>query len=60
MMSDKRSTSVNDAKISEVAPNKKRFADYFAIVGLDGFGHELELETGGELTFSFVNILQGR
>lgn len=53
-MSDKRSTSVNDAKISEVSSNKKRFADYFAIVGLDGFGHELELETGGELLTFFV------
>lgn len=50
-MSDKRSTSVNDVKISEVSTNRKRLADYFVIVGLDSFGHELELETGGELIF---------
>uniref|UniRef100_A0A336KT57 CSON010862 protein n=1 Tax=Culicoides sonorensis TaxID=179676 RepID=A0A336KT57_CULSO len=48
-MSDKRPSSANDVKIGEKSSERKRLADYFVIVGLDSFGHELELETGADL-----------
>lgn len=47
-MTDRRSNVGSDLKSIEIPTQRKRLADYFVIIGLDSFGHELELETGGE------------
>lgn len=44
-MSDSKSEAAGDIKVSDVAGHRKRFADYFAIIGLEIMNPDLEPET---------------
>lgn len=46
-MSDSKPEAGGDAKISDVAGPTKRFADYFAIIGLEIMNPDLEPEYHG-------------
>lgn len=46
-MSDCKSEVAGDAKMQDVAGHRKRFADYFAIIGLEVMNPDLEPENHG-------------
>lgn len=60
-MSDCKTEVAGNVKISDVAGHKKRFADYFAIIGLEIMNPDLEPENHESkficsLSFKFIHF----